>query len=119
MGDIPGTYDAIRERRERYLRYTILSLLVIIAGLLSLLTVNVWKIVLIMLILPTFIGGYSLGNYVRDLVVESLTDRGFEPEDAEIYALTGGILGGILGSLILAGMQALFVLMMLSMGTII
>ncbi|HPM77290.1 MAG TPA: hypothetical protein PK961_09375 [bacterium] len=118
MGDIPGTYDKLRERRERSIRYFGICLLIIVIGLLSILAVPRWQIVLILLLAPTFVGGYAVGSYMRNLSVEILSDKGYEHEDADLWSLVGGIFGGIFGTISLAGMQLLFVMLLISMGSL-
>jgi len=118
MGDIPGTYNRTREKRDRYLRYFGVNLLIIVIGLLSILAFAWWKIIIIILLVPTFFGGYASGVFTRNIVVEYLADRGYEYEDADLWSMIIGIFGGIAGAVILAGLQVIFVILLASIGII-
>jgi len=116
MGDIPGSYDRERARRQLYLRYLALNLLLIIIGLSFILTLAVWKVIMIVLLVPTAIGGYAMGGYFRNYLMEILTDRGYEHEDADFFSLICAVGGGLLGTLALAAVQAIFILVLFRFG---
>jgi hypothetical protein len=116
---IPGIYDQLRLNRERYLRFFILSLLLIMIGFLAILAFPIYKIVLLVLLFPTFFGGYSAGVFCRNLMKEYLISIRRPAEDAELGSILAGIATGILGTIALAGMQVLFILLLRTAGMIV
>jgi Na+/melibiose symporter-like transporter len=115
MGDIPGTYDALHERRAKALRNFVISLLLIVVGLMVFFTVPLARIIWVFLLIPTFFGGYATGQYVRNWVLERLVDKGYETEDADIYGIVLGIVGGVVGCLALAAAQFLAILLVVGL----
>lgn len=116
---IPGVYDQLRENRERYLRFFGFSLLLILIGFLTILAFPVYKIVLVMLLVPTSLGGYSAGVFFRNLAKEYLIIARRPVEDAELGSILAGIAAGILGTLALAGIQILLVMFLRTAGVIV
>ncbi len=110
MGDIPGTYDPLRERRIKALRNFIISICGIIAGLMVFFMIPITRMFWFFLLIPTFFGSYAIGQFVRDWVLIILVDKAFETEDADLYAMAAGVIAGLFGSVALAAGQYLIVL---------
>lgn len=115
---IPGIFDQLRLNRKRYLRFFIISVLLIMVGFLTILAFPIYKIVLLLMLFPTVLGGYSAGVFFRNLVKEYLISIRRPAEDAELGSILAGIAAGIIGTVGLAGIQVLFVMLLRSAGMI-
>jgi hypothetical protein len=120
MNDVPQiVFDDLRDKRVRYGRYFNICLAIIVAGFLSMLALSAWKIILLVLAVPTVIAGYSAGVYARNWTKEFLLNAGRFPEDAELGAMISGIGGGLVGTLGLVGVQYALLMIMQHAGAII
>ncbi|MDP8223488.1 MAG: hypothetical protein P9L99_09020 [Candidatus Lernaella stagnicola] len=119
MNDLPGDFEQMRAKRVRYGRYLLACIATIFAGLLSLLAVTAWKIVLILLIAPTLFGGYASGVYARNWAKEYLLNTGRPPEDAELGSILSGVSTGLAGTIALAIVQYLAVVLFFHIGALV
>jgi hypothetical protein len=115
MGDIPGTYDVLYERRARASRNFIVSVILIVFGVSFFLTVPLFRMLWLLMAIPTFLGGYAGGQFARNWIVERLVDEGYETEDADIYGVVGGVVGGFAGCFALAAAQVLVIVLVVGL----
>lgn len=112
--NIQSLHEELRRKRERYLCYLGVSIMIIAIGFMSMLAFTFVKIILAILLVPTFFGGYSSGVYARNWTKEFFINAGRPPEDAEMFSLLSGIAGGVIGTIILAGIEVLLVFLLLN-----
>lgn len=119
MHEFPQLYERMREKRQRYGRYALICLVIIIGGFLSMLAFTAWKIILIILLVPTAFGGYSAGVFARNWAKEQMMLGGKPPEDAELGSIIAGVCGGLLGTASLATLQYSLLMILRHAGQIV
>jgi hypothetical protein len=97
----------------------IASFAVIVVGLLSILALSAWRIVAVVLLAPTFFGGYSAAAYTRNRTKLYFLEDGRPAEDAELGSILAGVGVGLFGTVGLAGLQVAVLLALRSLGLIV